>query len=574
MSLHELVKRTYDKILKPFIKIEVLSDKGWEEIDSLNIGYSNDIYEVQTDNDKLICTGDHILIDLNGNEIFAKDVNNKIITNKQQNQLVKSVKKLDKQHYKVYDLSLKGSNHLFYANNLLSHNCLIIDEMAFIPKNIIDDFFASVVPIVSSSKSSKIIAVSTPNGAEGLYYELWQKANSGHNDEGWMPFRIYWWEVPNRDEKWKKQQIATIGLERWKQEYECDFLTSATKRLIPDDIIDKYRIKLGEMKAANKEFLDGKKTKVVSPDETKLYEFTMWHEFDPECTYVASGDCAEGSGGDSSVLYVWDISDLREIRMCAKFESSKVSLTEFAFITSKILSLYNNPYYICERNGIGAGYIDMLKINYQYENLVIEGKNNALGVYSHVSVKSKACLWTRDMMTTEGFGFKLYDKSLIDEMSTFVKKETKGIYLTYTALTGAHDDHIMAFIWLCYLLQSDIIEKYFVVCQTFTSSIGNIYAQIVKPQTAYTMQDVKKITDDPIYQDFLEFKNQVLNKLHATMTLENKEKDQFVYNNQSQDIYFGGYNDGPNWNTPQFSQQLMSAQALNANNRMPVFFIN
>ena len=123
-----------------------------------------------------------------------------------------------------------------------SCNCLIIDEMAFIPKNIIDDFFASVVPIVSSSKTSKIIAVSTPNGAEGMYYDLWQKANLGESEEGWMPFRIHWWEVPGRDEKWKQQQIATIGIEKWKQEYECDFLTSLTKRLIPDDIIDKYRM--------------------------------------------------------------------------------------------------------------------------------------------------------------------------------------------------------------------------------------------------------------------------------------------------------------------------------------------
>lgn len=54
-----------------------------------------------------------------------------------------------------------------------SCNCLVIDEMAFIPKNLINDFFASVIPIVSSSKNSKIIAVSTPNGADGLYYELW-----------------------------------------------------------------------------------------------------------------------------------------------------------------------------------------------------------------------------------------------------------------------------------------------------------------------------------------------------------------------------------------------------------------
>lgn len=57
-----------------------------------------------------------------------------------------------------------------------SGNVIIIDEMAFIPKNIIDDFFASVMPVISSSKNSKSIIVSTPNGASGLYYELWQQA--------------------------------------------------------------------------------------------------------------------------------------------------------------------------------------------------------------------------------------------------------------------------------------------------------------------------------------------------------------------------------------------------------------
>jgi len=84
-------------------------------------------------------------------------------------------------------------------------------------------------------------------------------------------------------------------------------------------------------------------------------------------------------------------------------------------------------------------------------------------------------------MLTEGFGFKIYDKDLVEEMSTFVKKDTKGVYLSYTALAGAHDDHMLAFIWLCYLLQSDIIEKYYFVCETFTSSLGNTYAMVVKP---------------------------------------------------------------------------------------------
>lgn len=96
-------------------------------------------------------------------------------------------------------------------------------------------------------------------------------------------------------------------------------------------------------------------------------------------------------------------------------------------------------------------------------------------------MKSRACLWARDMMTTAGFGFKIYDKDLIDEMSTFVKKDTKGVYLSYTALAGAHDDHIMAFIWLCYLLQADVIEKYFVVCETFKDTLGNTHAKTVLP---------------------------------------------------------------------------------------------
>ena len=100
-----------------------------------------------------------------------------------------------------------------------SANVLICDEFAFIPKNIVDEFFASVMPIVSSSKSSKIIMVSTPNGATGKFYEIWQAANSkevGGNKEGWQPFRINWWEVPGRDEEWKAQRIASEGMQVWK----------------------------------------------------------------------------------------------------------------------------------------------------------------------------------------------------------------------------------------------------------------------------------------------------------------------------------------------------------------------
>lgn len=101
-----------------------------------------------------------------------------------------------------------------------SANVVIIDEMAFIPQNIASDFFASVMPVISSAKNTKAIAVSTPNGTQNLFFELWSKANSKdtkNNKEGWKPFRIDWWETGGiRDEAWKEQQIQTIGIQRWR----------------------------------------------------------------------------------------------------------------------------------------------------------------------------------------------------------------------------------------------------------------------------------------------------------------------------------------------------------------------
>lgn len=359
-------------------------------------------------------------------------------------------------------------------------------------------------------------------------------------------------------------------MERWKQEFECDFLTSATKKLIPDDITEKYKMKISEYKLNG--ILQGKKQKIISEQEDKLYEFTMWHEFDPNKTYVATGDIAEGVGGDSSVLYVWDVTDLSNIIMCAMFESNQVSVVEFAFIISRILKLYNNPYFIAERNGCSAGTIDSLRITYKYPRIVNEGRNGEAGVFSHVTVKGKSCLWAREMVTTQGFGFTIYDKDLLEEWTTFVKKDTKGVNLVYQALPPAHDDHIMAFIWLCYILQNEVVEKYFQVCEIFTSALGTIYARRLEPFKEYTHEEIKNVTNDPLYRDFLEFKAEVNKKLSIALKEENKNKnDIFQYSQTGRDMYFGGYDYEPSWNSRQANPHSIN---LNQGNAMPSFFVN
>ena len=75
---------------------------------------------------------------------------------------------------KTYDLSLANkSSHTFFANGFLSHNCVILDEFAFLQKNTADKLFTSMYPVISSSKNGKFIIVSTPNGTDNLYYDIW-----------------------------------------------------------------------------------------------------------------------------------------------------------------------------------------------------------------------------------------------------------------------------------------------------------------------------------------------------------------------------------------------------------------
>lgn len=93
--------------------------------------------------------------------------------------------------------------------------------------------------------------------------------------------------------------------------------------MIPDDILEKFRIKLSEFKLRG---IEPKKQKIISEAKDEVFEFDMWHEFKSMRTYAASMDIAEGVGGDSSVLYVWDVTDLSDIKMCAKFSSNTVSL--------------------------------------------------------------------------------------------------------------------------------------------------------------------------------------------------------------------------------------------------------
>ena len=103
-----------------------------------------------------------------------------------------------------------------------SVNVVLLDELAFIDNHLVEEFWASVYPIISSSKKSKIFVASTPNGTGNLFHDLYSGAmeQDPEKHNGWKAERVDWWEVPGRDEKWKNKTIREMGSrEKFDQEF-------------------------------------------------------------------------------------------------------------------------------------------------------------------------------------------------------------------------------------------------------------------------------------------------------------------------------------------------------------------
>lgn len=102
----------------------------------------------------------------------------------------------------------------------LTVNLLFLDEFAKVPPHVAEEFITSTYPVISSYIGNKIVMVSTPKGLNH-FYEFWAKAIRKEDSNNFFPISVGWWEVPGRDDKWKKQTIADTNPIRFAQEFQC-----------------------------------------------------------------------------------------------------------------------------------------------------------------------------------------------------------------------------------------------------------------------------------------------------------------------------------------------------------------
>tara|TARA_X000000950_G_scaffold281890_1_gene379554 strand:- start:322 stop:1968 length:1647 start_codon:yes stop_codon:yes gene_type:complete len=314
-----------------------------------------------------------------------------------------------------------------------SYNLIFLDEFAFVPTNIAEEFFSSVYPTISSGKTTKVIIVSTPNGMN-LFYKLWTDAETKKNT--YVPIEVHWSEIPGRDEKWKKETISNTSETQFAKEFECEFLGSINTLIHPSKI----------------KVIPSKKP-ITSNAGLDIYE-----KPDKESTYVLVADVARGIQGDSSAFVVLDVSKI-PYKLVGKYKNNEIKPMLFPNIIKDVATAYNNAFVMIEVNDIGDQVANALQFDLEYENLIMStmrgragqivgggfsGGRAQLGVRTTKAVKKLGCSNLKTMIESDKIILEDFD--IISEMSTFVQHGQ-----SFQAEEGHHDDLMMCcvlFAWL------------------------------------------------------------------------------------------------------------------------------
>lgn len=322
-----------------------------------------------------------------------------------------------------------------------SFNIIMLDEFAFIQRNIAEDFFASVYPTISSGQSTKIIIVSTPYGMNH-YYKMWMDAVEGKSL--YVPIDVHWSETPGRDEKWKEETIRNTSEEQFRQEFETAFLGS-TNTLISATAL---REMVWKTPAKNNWGVD-------------VYEEPI-----PGNTYVMCVDTSHGVGLDYSAFTVIDITSL-PYRIVAKFRSNTASPMLYPEVIAATGYRYNNAYVLAETNDVGMTMVEALNRDLEYENILTSvtkgragqkigqgfgGNRPMFGIKMTKQVKSIGCSNLKDMIEMKKLIVPDYD--IIEELTTFVQVKN-----SYEAEPGTHDDMVMTLVLFGWLVRQPIFKQ-------------------------------------------------------------------------------------------------------------------
>ena len=303
-----------------------------------------------------------------------------------------------------------------------SYNIIFLDEFAYVPSNVAEQFFSSVYPTISSGKTSKVMIVSTPHGMN-MFYKMWTDAEEKRNS--YIPIEVHWSEVPGRDEKWKEETIKNTSESQFNTEFNCEFLGSI------DTLITPTKLKTLTYK-----------NPIQSNAGLDLYKKPK-----EKHTYILTADVSRGTSNDYSAFLVFDITQM-PYTIVAKYRDNEIKPLIFPSKIYEIARVYNQAFVLVEINDIGEQVANTLQFDLEYDNLIMSsmrgragqvlgggfsGGRAQLGVRTTKTVKKVGCSNLKQMVEDNKLIVEDYD--VVNELSTFIVKGS-----SFTADEGCTDD--------------------------------------------------------------------------------------------------------------------------------------
>jgi hypothetical protein len=396
-----------------------------------------------------------------------------------------------------------------------SPSLVYLDEFAFVPPNVAEEFWVSIFAALSTG--GDCIITSTPNNDEDKFAQLWFNAAESPLSDVWedklakryavndeqvepyetiyenelieekmrlltnavseeddddeeeltfVKFHAHWSSVPDKLNKkgeilkyrgaaFKNVQLRSgLSPEKWMREYECCFITG-DNTLISGAKLASFRNTIRDPRFVDK-------------------WGTRWYEqIRPNTPYAVVMDPSGDGQGDDCAIQVWELPSMIQV---AEWNDNEADQDEQARMLRRVLtkidSLQNNDpnhggandiYYSVERNSIGIGIIRIIERvgEEKFPGWLIDGSEISMSTRGE-STRGGGISAHRGLVTTNSSKrryaqeFKQFiERNLFTVRSKFLSSQLKNFVRTgpsWAAKEGTKDDLVMSCVLMCHLI--------------------------------------------------------------------------------------------------------------------------
>lgn len=267
---------------------------------------------------------------------------------------------------------------------------LVMDEAAFFPTQLStgeDPYYNVIFPIIKARKP-KVLVISTPNGRQGCYYDLYIKAFNGESGYYQLTATIYDDDLISKEEiEELKRGYPPLAFQ---QEFEVQFLDNAL---------------------------------TVFPNFETCFDGhynggKCWCGIDPSSV-----------GEDNTIVSIINVNN--QVKQYKIDGSLDVKYDKIA----RIVNEYNPVATYIENNSIGEVMANEIKKK-------LHRKSNFYSFTTTNETKKQYISLLAVDIANNNIHFEEDNKLLYSELSTFTFKLTKGGNITYAARDGYHDDTV------------------------------------------------------------------------------------------------------------------------------------